>query len=250
MWKNLEDLKVWLKECGYPKQVIDKGIHDALLQGPAPEKKEIPIIPLVSTFYSNFSNEYVLNIAKKLIKCSNNLRVNKAFANVTFLHAFKQPPNLLRKLSHSAFITDDREIKIGAFKCSDKRCKICRLYLQEGTTFVMSNGFLWELKCYADCHSLNILYYLVCNFCKKESYIGKTDNGRERTNNHITCCRHGTGNDKFDKHVFSCAKSRQMPLVEPFFTFTIMMVCKDYHKLLDYESNFHARNLDTMNRPN
>ena len=97
---------------------------------------------------------------------------------------------------------------------------------------------------------MNVLYFLVCNFCNYHSYIGKTDDTRERTNNHISCCRHGTGSDKFDIHVFNCAKSKGMPLVEPFFKLYIMMVCNDYHKLLDYESKFHAQGLDTMNRPN
>ena len=38
--KNLKDLKTWLINCGYPEQVISKGIHDALLQGPANQTTE------------------------------------------------------------------------------------------------------------------------------------------------------------------------------------------------------------------
>ena len=127
-------------------------------------------------------------------------------------------------------------------------CKICKLYLQVGDTISMSNDTTWKVKCFADCNSLNILYFLVCVFCNHESYIGKTSDGRERTNNHITCCRHGTGNDQFDKHVNKCARDKGKPLVEPFFKLHIMMVCNDYHKLLDYENKFHSQGLDTMNK--
>ena len=88
---------------------------------------------------------------------------------------------------------------------------------------------------------------MVCIFCSKETYIGKTDDGRERTNNHITGCRHGsTGND-FDLHVHQCASEKGMPLVEPFFKYYILMVCNSYHKLLAYESDLHARGFDTIN---
>ena len=247
--KNLNDLKMWLMKCDYPESVIDKGIFNARLQGPAPLKNSEKIIPLISTFYNNYNNELVCTVAKQLIKNSKNERVHKAFSNVKFVQAFKQPPNLLRILSHSSFITDDQNTITGVFKCTNKRCKICSLYLQEGTSFLMANGSTWNVKCFANCNSLNVLYYLVCNVCNRESYIGKSDNTRERTNNHITGCRHGNGSDDFDNHVYNCAKSKGMQLEEPFFQLYIMMVCNNYYKLLDYESKFHNMGLDTMNRP-
>ena len=72
MWENLEDLKRWLRTCGYPEHVIVKGVHNALLQGPAPETKKETIIPLISTYYSNYSNALVLNVGKQLVKNSKN----------------------------------------------------------------------------------------------------------------------------------------------------------------------------------
>ena len=83
-------------------------------------------------------------------------------------------------------------------------------------------------------------------FCKVESYIGKMDDCRERTNNHMTGCRYGKSTKNFDKHVFGCAKERGMDLLEPYFKLYILMVCNNYHKLLSYESALHARGLDTL----
>ena len=123
------------------------------------------------------------------------------------------------------------------------------MYLQVGKEVTMSDGSRWEVRSYADCNSLNVLYFLVCNFCNRESNIGKTDDCRERTNNHMSGCRHGRTSDKFDNHVFECAGKQGMDLVEPFFKLHILMVCNSYHKLLSYESSLHARGLDTINKP-
>ena len=251
--KNLADLRCWLRECGYPDKVIDRGIFTASLQGPAPKKEE-KVIPLINTYYSNYTNEHLCTVAKQLIRTSNNTRVIKAFENVQFVQAFKQPPNLLRTLSSSKFIKSIETQEAGTTKCSDKRCKICRLYLEEESTITMANGTIWEIRSRPNCNSLNIIYYLICSFCSYESYLGKTDDTRERTNNHISDCRHGTGGD-FDKHVFSCGRLAEIKDIkernkkEPFFKLHIMLECNDYQKLLDYERKFQNSGMDTMNRP-
>ena len=65
--KNLRDLRKWLEKCGYPQNIVDKGIHNAMIQGPAPlDTKEV--IPLISTYYSNYSNKLVVDVTKQLIK--------------------------------------------------------------------------------------------------------------------------------------------------------------------------------------
>ena len=249
MQKNLRDLRVWLRDCGYPERVINEGIHNAQLQGPAPPKSKSKVIPLVTTYYDNYNNGSVLQVAKNLLQNPQDERLKSAFENVTFINAYKQPPNLLRSLSHSRFLQVQPERTAGVFKCLGPKCKICRLYIQVGNQVLMSDGSTWEVKCFANCNSLNILYFLVCNFCNVESYIGKTDDCRERTNNHMTGCRYGKSTNIFDKHVFGCAKERGMDLLEPYFKLYILMVCNNYHKLLSYESALHARGLDTLNNP-
>ena len=180
------------------------------------KKTEEKIILLISTFYSNYDNSNVLEVTKQLVNVSKNTRLQKAFENVKFIQSYKQPPNILRILSHSTFITENKEIKSsGLFKCKDKRCKICKLYINEGNSFKTANGTIWILKCYADCNSKNALYYLKCNFCNETSYTGKTDNLRQRTNQHISDCRYNTGGN-FDTHVNMCAKSQSKELLEPF----------------------------------
>ena len=178
-----------------------------------------------------------------------------AFQGVQFVNAFRQPPNLLRELTHSKFITQENDFggtvgKVGAFKCTEKKCKICRLYLQEGSTFRTSNGTEWSLKCFANCNSLNVIYFQQCKFCSIVTNIGKTGDLRERTNNHISCCRHGTGDDIFDRHVHECANFDGPSLpksLEPYFYLNVMMVLSDYDRLIGYESRLHACGHDTVN---
>ena len=111
----------------------------------------------------------------------------------------------------------------------------------------MSNGKEWHVKCFSNCNSHNVIYYLVCAFCEKTTYIGIAESLRERTNNHISCCRHGNGDNIFDNHVFNCAHTKNVQLNEPYFLLYIMMTLNDYNKLHAYESKFHADGLDTMN---
>ena len=115
------------------------------------------------------------------------------------IQAYRQPKNLPRTLSNSRFITDNTTIKAGLYKCNGARCDICKFYIKEETSFITSNGTNWEMKCFANCNSKNVIYFLVCNYCHITSYIGKTDKLRSCHNNHISVCRHGNGSDKFDK---------------------------------------------------
>ena len=235
MEENLRDLHNWLLACNYPPQVIKRGIHNAKLQGPSPSPSEKYKIPLISTHCSNYENSNVMEVAKNLITHSKDERIKNAFRDVIFINALRQPPNLARKLCNSKFIQDGQKSqKSGLFKCNDKRCKICRIYLQECNSFVTANGITWEIKNYINCNSLNIIYYLVCNACNRESYTGKTDDTRFRTNNHISGCRLGNSTNIFDTHVFNCFKRMQKPHNEPFFKFYAFLKLKDYNKLRSY----------------
>ena len=205
----------------------------------------------ISTYYNNFNNEPVLHVAKALLKNCKNERLKRAFDDVKFIQSFKQPPNILRTLSHSKFERNRNQVAPGVHKCSSARCKICKLYLQVETEVSMNNGVIWQIRCVASCNSLNVLYFLECIFCGLENYIGKTDNCRERTNNHISGCRYGRTPNIFDQHVHTCATAKGMNLLdsnnEPFFKLHILMVCSNYYKLLSYESALHKKGLDTMN---
>ena len=238
----------------YPSDVIDKGIHNAKLQGPAPQKENCRVIPLISTYFSNYDNGTVLQIAKNLINNSKDERIKSAYKGVKLIHAYRQPPNLLRMISNSAFVDNSNQVnkKVGCFKCSHKGCKICRIYLQNCKSFVTANGTTWDVRCFINCNSLNVIYYLVCCFCEQQgaltSYTGITDDLRERTNNHITGCRHGMTSNKLDRHVYNCARARNLPANEPYFRMYMFMALSDYNKLRNYERKLHAQGHDTLNR--
>ena len=97
---------------------------------------------IINTYYSNYDNKAVSTVALQLISSSKNERVQEAFKDVQFVQALKQPPNLLRTLANSALIRNDNTVQPGVYKCNDKRCKICRSYLQDDVSFKMANGFL------------------------------------------------------------------------------------------------------------
>ena len=197
----MQQLCEWLKECNYPEKVIDKGFFNAKLQGPAPENKNGKIIPFVSTYYSNYSNQNIVNTAKELLSTSSNANIQEIFNEHQIVFAQKQPSNLLRILSNPSIAP--RITEQGLFKCQDIRCKLCQLYIQEGDRFIMSNNQEWIIKCKITCRSANVIYYLKCINCNT-SYIGKTNNLRLRMNNHISSCKSGMSDNIFDNHVFNC----------------------------------------------
>lgn len=264
MEENLQDLKNWLLSCGYPNNIIEKGIHNAKLQGPANAPTDQPIMPFVSTYYSNYDNGHVLSTTKSLIENSKNKQIQEAFKDVKFINAYRQPPNLLRQITNAEFITNVRKETRGITLCGRSNCKICDLYLQECDSFQTANGSTWEIRCHITCNSKNVIYYQVCNFCSRESNTGKTDNLRERTNNHISCCRHGTGSDLFDLHVYQCArknipsmtkkKTNKEPVLqaisEPFFKLYVFMELSNYNALRNHERRLHLQGHDTINTSN
>ncbi|XP_065667728.1 uncharacterized protein LOC136088018 [Hydra vulgaris] len=96
---RLAELKSWLKDCEYPDVIINNAFHNAKLQGPAPQKKSKETFPLIITFYSNLNCQPLISEANLLLKVSHNERVKNVFSNIYAVLAFKQPPNLLRRLT-------------------------------------------------------------------------------------------------------------------------------------------------------
>ena len=131
-------------------------------------------------------------------------------------------------------------------RCSDKRCKICISYLQTDSTFTLASGKVWNVKCKMTCNSKNVIYFLKCNQCDGNvSYIGKTNNLRLRTNQHISTCRTGRGSDIFDQHVHNCTDN----LSEPYFKLFLLLSLNNEQSLIPYETHFHSLGYDTMNAP-
>ena len=81
--------------------------------------------------------------------------------------------NLLRVLSNFS-ISRNPSLPKGIFRCNDKRCKICRLYIIECSEFELTNRKRWKIKRNITWHSRNNIYSLKCKLRMYETYIGKT----------------------------------------------------------------------------
>ena len=249
MEDNLRDMTVWLQNCGYPDSIIERGIFNARLQGPANAPSIRKTIPFVSTYFSNLDSSSVIDVAKNLIQNSKNPRIQLAFKDVNFIHARRQPPNILAQSTNARFITDEKHIESGIFLCSRSNCNICEMYLQKCKLFETKKG-TWKVKSHAHCNSKNVIYYQVCNYCNEVSNVGKTDDIRKRTNNHISGSRLGKTSNLFDQHNYRCPRDKGISPKEPYFKLFIMMVCNTYSKLRAHERHLHLQGHDTINSTN
>ena len=115
-------------------------------------------------------------------------------------------------------------------------------------SFFTANNFEWQIKSHITCNSKNVLYYLKCMICYgKCTYTGKTNNLRKRTNNHISCCRLGTGTNIFDKHVYKCSEG--VKVTEPYFELYAFITVREVNSLRTYEQFLHNKSYNTMNKP-
>ena len=123
---HLNDLRRRLIKCDYPKNIIERGIHNSRLQGPANIRSEKRVIPLISPFLGNYDNSNIVHITKSLIQNSKDERVRKVFSDTDFIEAYRQPRNLLRLVSNSKYFSNNSSEKHGIFKCERKWYKVCR----------------------------------------------------------------------------------------------------------------------------
>ena len=257
---RLNQLKSWLLRCHYPEKVIDKGIRNSRLQGPAPEPtNKNDVIPFITTHASNLDIKSMSNNIQTLILNKKFGNLKNVLENVKVVAAYRQPNNLGKLLTRAKFsnqmpmqqsISPRIKSPPGLFaSCTDPRCNLCKLgYIQPCTSFKCANGKIWEIRAHITCNSQNVLYYYECNMCNKETYIGKTwQKLRGRTNDHITKCRKGTGNNMFDRHVHQCGLKNNC-LKAPFFKIYAFMVLSSRKKLITYENYLHSNGYDTLNR--
>ena len=198
-------------------------------------------------------------MVKKICSKLSNIQsrhLSEVFKNEYVILSQKQPKNLLQLLKGARLTIEINALQQqnGLFKCIDKRYKICWLYIVEGHSSIMSNNMTWELQSYVTCRSINIIYYLKCNMCKKkETYIGKTigDNivgFKSRTNHHISDSRTWVSTCKFTIHDYKCGLKNKC-LNEQFFERNVMMKLKGSNQLESHENYFHKKGYDTLNCP-
>ena len=247
---RLDELRRSLLACGYPAHVINRGFHNARLQGPAPDpSKKKKALPFVTTYNSNLDSRKILSTSKELLSNICDERLRDVFSNHSPVLAQKQPSNLLRQLTSAEFTSARSEIREnGLFRCQSKKCKLCRLYIQQCKSFVVANGTEWTIKSHITCHSKYVLYYLVCIFCDGEtSKTGKTNNFRKRMNCHISESGSGVTTDVFDLHVHNCMKKHNR-FEEPCFKIYAYFEVSDPKLLIPYEDLLHSKNFDSVNK--
>ena len=259
---RLSQLKTWLLKRNYPSKIIDKKIHNARLEGPAPPPTENDNfnnkLIFTTTYTSNFSHQNTIDQINALFHLPRTERIQTVFGNCRTMLAYRQPHNLLRHVTNAAFTSIPRPPantrRQGLFHCSNNNCKLCKLYIQECSSFITHNGTEWTIKSNIHCNSPNVLYYLKCRKCPNQvqpvSNTGKTFTRlRDRMNNHITACRLGGSTDVFDNHVFECKKNSENPDKEPYFHIYAFMTVKRRESLLTYENHLHRKGFDSLNGP-
>ena len=173
---RLKELRNWLKDCNYPDSVIDQSFCNAKLPGPATFTGNSKNILFVTTYYENTDNEKVVRKIRSKLSNIQSRHLSEVFKNKNAILSQKQPKNLLQLSTRARLNTEINAFRQqnGFFKCICKRCKICSLYITERHSFIMLNNMRWELRSHFTCRSLNIIYCLKCNMCKKkESYISQ-----------------------------------------------------------------------------
>lgn len=249
MEQRLSELELFLSRCEYPKKIINKGIFNARLQGPAPKKTEKKdIISFTHQNMSNFEFKHILTITSNLIKNAKSEQIREIFKGTRFVEAIKQPKNLLRTITSRKTTHNQEEIRPGIFaECSDPRCEICSFgYIQDCSSFTTSNGTTWEIRSHINCNSRNVIYYLECLMCDgKVTKTGKASTRlRERINNHRSECATGRTTDVFDRHCHDCGAHRKE---EPYFRLRAFMKLGNPEKLLTIERRLHERKYATIN---
>ena len=125
---RLKELRKWLLNCGYPEPVIDKSFFTAKLQGPANKPANSKnILPLVSTYYSNFDMQNIIKSINQKLRQSPNESIKEIFGETRTVLSLKQPPNLLRLLSINR---KNPRLPQGLFNCNNKNCKLRALYIK------------------------------------------------------------------------------------------------------------------------
>ena len=157
---RLEQLKSWLLKCKYPKNIIDKGFHNARLQGPAQQKvNKDNITTFTHPHMSNLDFKSIINTASSMLKSAKSDNIRNLFENIKIIEGIQQPKNIWKLITNTHFRDSHnstiRNSKPGIYaECLDPRCRICSLgYKKECSSFMTANNISWEIKSHINCNS-------------------------------------------------------------------------------------------------
>ena len=107
-----------------------------------------------------------------------------AFHNINLIQSKRQPPNLKKLLTRAKY----GEVLSGTFHGSDKRCECCNYFLINDHYTFKNVQITFKLKNRFTCDSLNLIYVIICDTCKKE-YIRETGEGKTKLRDRVRVYR-------------------------------------------------------------
>jgi len=163
------------KQCQLRKQQYQVWFGSSATDGRAKDNQLDSRIPIVVDFCRAGTN---------LVKKYRNILKNDDYGkNIGFITAYRNGPNLKRRLVKSKLYNAGRE---GAFRgCSSARCLACRLHAPPTKTCKIENSNAsYVIRNDIDCNTSNVIYVVTCDKCKKQ-YVGETSRCiRDRLNDH------------------------------------------------------------------
>jgi GIY-YIG catalytic domain len=130
------------------------------------------------------------------------IRNNSRFQDIRLITAFCNSRNLGSKLVRSS-LTASSSLPVarlqttshpadqpGMHKCTNRRCKACKLYIIDDVKFKsFYNKRIFDIKHSLSCRSFNVIYLISCKRCGMQ-YVGQTGRALgDRINDHLSNIR-------------------------------------------------------------
>ena len=229
--QRLQELEDRLVARGHPRNKVVLSMANTMIPRKEPKSGEAIV------FTCTHSPRLVVDrsLMRNAISDLNSRDMRNAFKDKYVLCTTRQPSNLRRLLTSAKFVRNPipREPRlVGLVPCG--KCVYCSTgYVVPATGFSFQNKdgktISWSYTRYFSCGSKNLLYVVLC-FKTPHSYLGKTDDLKQRISKHASDVRlpHNSKCRDCAEHLRACSK-----LIEPYF-----IIYPFY-----YEDNPHARHV-------
>ena len=183
--ERYEELKEYLKNQKYPKQLINDAIEKAetlnrneILRENSRKNKE-EVIAYVSTFNPR-DPELFGKIREDINILKRDNVMKEVLSKYKIIKSKRQPPNLKKLLTRATYTENKKEPEVK--RCNNPRCGLCK-HILEGKEYKFKNGKKIKVNQTMNCEVKNVIYVIICEGCQSE-YIGETCNLRNRVTLH------------------------------------------------------------------